>query len=201
VAEPLQLRQATPGDVPALLALYDERVAWLVAQGRTGQWGSEPISSQPTWRSLVEARVGSGNTVLANDSTGLVGALVLGDRPPFYVEHADEPEFYLGGFITALPSTAQAIQPAARSVGSVLWQHVYDTARVAGVALLRLDCYAGGDRALVRYYEGRGFQAVRELTVQFPGAPEPYHGCLLARRLPAVYPAGLGAGRSVPPGK
>ncbi len=138
--------------------------------------------------------------VLANDSTGLVGAIVLGDHPPFYVEPAGEPEFYLGGFIT-LPPANSTTRPAARGAGSVLWQHVYDTARVAGVALLRLDCYAGGDRALVRYYEGRGFHAVRELTVQFPGATRPYHGCLLARRLPAEDPAGSAAGRSVPPGR
>lgn len=52
------------------------------------------------------------------------------------------------------------------------------------MSLLRLDCYAGGDGALVRYYESVGFEQVTRFTVELFGAP--YTGCLLEQRLPKL---------------
>jgi hypothetical protein len=49
------------------------------------------------------------------------------------------------------------------------------------VTLLRVDCYAGDDQALVRYYEREGFRRVAAFTVDRPNAPWP--GQLLEDRL------------------
>lgn len=40
------IRRAGPADVPAVLRLFDECIAWFVEIGNTGQWGSEPWSTQ-----------------------------------------------------------------------------------------------------------------------------------------------------------
>jgi hypothetical protein len=172
------LRLAGRADVPALLAVYDARVAWLVAQGRQRQWGDRPFSVSPGWIARVESHVDNGWLWLAVDGDDRpLGAMALTNGPPFYVDPVDEPEIYVKGFVTA-PG------PAARHVGALLWRNAERVAAGTGVALLRLDCYADGDRKLVDYYRGRGFQPVRELEVFFhPADSEPYHGCLLQRRL------------------
>lgn len=41
------IRQGGEEDVPAILALLDGAVEWLVANGREGQWGTEPWSARP----------------------------------------------------------------------------------------------------------------------------------------------------------
>ena len=171
-----RLRLAGPADVPALLAIYDARVAWLVARGRTGQWGDRPFSQSPQWIDRIEAHVRRRWLWLAVDDHGPLGAMAVTDEPPFYVPPAGEPERYIKGFVTALG-------PAARGAGAALWRNAERIAARDGVALLRLDCYHGGDGKLVRYYEGVGFRRVRNLTVNFPDPPSTYHGCLLARRL------------------
>ena len=39
------LRTGSTADLDAVLALLDGAVRWLVAQGRTGQWGDQPWSA------------------------------------------------------------------------------------------------------------------------------------------------------------
>ncbi|MFD0534950.1 hypothetical protein ACFQY7_15570 [Actinomadura luteofluorescens] len=43
----MEIREGGLGDAPAMLAMLDGAVAWLAANGRTGQWGSEPWSLDP----------------------------------------------------------------------------------------------------------------------------------------------------------
>jgi len=40
----ISMREGGPDDVPAILGMLDSCVEWLVEQGRTGQWGTEPHS-------------------------------------------------------------------------------------------------------------------------------------------------------------
>ena len=47
----------------------------------------------------------------------------------------------------------------------MLLDHARELAREAGVGLLRVDCFAGGDGALVRYYEKQGFTRDVEFAV------------------------------------
>jgi hypothetical protein len=56
----MRIREGTPADAGAVLALFDEAVRWLVARGQTGQWGTEPFSSVDARR-----RVGRGRRAAA----------------------------------------------------------------------------------------------------------------------------------------
>jgi hypothetical protein len=40
----MRIRTGDIADLPAILAMGDEAVAWLVSQGNTGQWGTQPWS-------------------------------------------------------------------------------------------------------------------------------------------------------------
>jgi GNAT superfamily N-acetyltransferase len=64
-------------------------------------------------------------------------------------------------------------------VGSALIEHAAEETRRAGVGLLRVDCYAGDDGKLVRYYEDNGFRRVEAFTV----GEQRWPGQLLARRV------------------
>jgi ribosomal protein S18 acetylase RimI-like enzyme len=179
----IALRLATGNDTDAVVSLYDQAVAWLAARGRTGQWGTTPFSARPDAVALIRGRAGSGTMWLAHTGAQLLGAIVLGDKPPVYIKpavgSAGEPEIYISGFITS-----RALR--ARTAGRTLLDHAITTARRAGINLLRLDCYAGGDGGLVRYYESVGFQQVSRFIIELMGAP--YTGCLLQKRLTAVSP-------------
>ena len=70
---------------------------------------------------------------------------------------------------------------AARSMRRVLLDHARDLAEEQGVGLLRVDCYGGDDRALVRYYEREGFRATEPFTVDTPRGPWP--GQVLEKRV------------------
>ena len=41
------IRRGTAADEDALLALFDEAVAWMVARGQERQWGDRPFSERP----------------------------------------------------------------------------------------------------------------------------------------------------------
>ena len=71
---------------------------------------------------------------------------------------------------------------AAAGIGGQLLAHAATLARERGLGLLRVDCYAGGDGALVRWYERQGFTAIDPFTVERPGR-EPWPGQVLVRRL------------------
>ena len=53
----LTLRPAAEADVEPLLALVDSVVAWLVARGRAGQWGSASMSESPRFRRRTADRL------------------------------------------------------------------------------------------------------------------------------------------------
>jgi GNAT superfamily N-acetyltransferase len=142
------IREGRPGDAAAVLGLFDEAVAWLVARGQTGQWGSEPFSA-------IEARVAaaaewaaSGGLRIAERDGVTVGALVLGSRPE-WVAPAAEPERYIQALVTSRAH-------AGRDIGGALVRRAIEETRAAGVALLRVDCWAGAP-ALVAWYERQGF--------------------------------------------
>jgi hypothetical protein len=52
-----------------------------------------------------------------------------------------------------------------RGVGAALLRHAYAEAVQQEVTRLRVDCWAGGEEALVRYYEAAGFTATTRFTV------------------------------------
>jgi GNAT superfamily N-acetyltransferase len=144
----MRIRHGGPGDADAVIALFDEAVAWMVARGQTGQWGTEPMSARPSMLARVREWAGSGGLWMAEDGDAAVGALAIGERPE-HVHPVDEPELYLE---LLLSSRARA----GERIGARLVEHAVALARDAGLPLLRVDCWAGAPR-LVGFYEEQGF--------------------------------------------
>jgi GNAT superfamily N-acetyltransferase len=167
------IRPGTADDVPAVLAMLDAAVEWLAANGRTGQWGADPMSADPRRREVAAEWARSGGFYIAESGGRPVGALVVGAAAS-YVPPATEPELYVVLLVTDRRHTG-------RGIGGRLLDHARLLARRAGVSLLRVDCYRGPDRALVRYYESQGFVATDEFTVDLPRGPWP--GQVLEQRL------------------
>ena len=92
---------APPPTPRSLLALFDEAVAWLVARGQPGQWGTVPWSQRPSAVGHVKAWAhGPGLRIAEEPDATALGALVLGARPP-HVEPIDEPERYVEALVTS----------------------------------------------------------------------------------------------------
>lgn len=169
------IRLGTEADVPAVLELLDDAAAWLVARGRVGQWGTEPQSTNPRRVNAVTRWARDGGLYLASPERDarVAGVLAIGPAPE-HIPPVDEAEVYVCLLVTARSG-------AGRGLGRRLLDHARQIARAAGVGLLRLDCYAGDDRALVGYYERQGLAATEPFTVDLPAGPWP--GQVMAQRL------------------
>jgi len=152
----VQIEPSGEDDLDVVLALFDEAVAWLVERGSAAQWGSEPWSQDPAKVQRVRAMLSGGRAFLATSDGAPVGALVL-DHPLPYVPPTTEPEVY----VTVLLASRRH-----RGVGSRLLDFAKQDARERGVGLLRVDCWAGGDGSLIRYYESQGFVPVERVHVR-----------------------------------
>src|SRR5215213_612406 len=79
----MRIRRGGPGDAEAVIALFDEAVAWMVARGQTGQWGSEPMSRNEKMvarvRSWARARRGTGRVCRG---AAAAGGLLCGRPAP-----------------------------------------------------------------------------------------------------------------------
>ncbi|NIK61734.1 GNAT superfamily N-acetyltransferase [Kribbella shirazensis] len=153
----MTIRRAGPDDVPAVLALLDGATEWLVARGRTDQWGTAPHSTSPRRIEQITAFAADDGLWVGTVADRTVGALAVGAALD-YVPPAPEPELYVRLLVTDRASIGQ-------NLGGVLLDHARTLAREAGVRLLRVDCFAGGDGALVRYYEKQGFTRDAEFAV------------------------------------
>ncbi len=158
----MRINPGGPDDIDTVLALLDDASAWLVSIGRTGQWGTEPHSTNPRRIAQVTEWAGTGRLHLAHLDGRVAGALAVGEAMP-YVPPATEPELYVNLLVTGRAY-------AGRGVGARLLDHARDIARERGAHQLRVDCYGGDDRALVRYYERQGFTATMTFAVgEWPG--------------------------------
>lgn len=161
----LEVRHGSADDVPRLLALFDDAVAWMVARGQTDQWGTEPWSALPSQGQRAQGWAASGGLWFAlEEGAGdePVGAIVLGEAYD-YVPPADPPELYVQVLLTA--STWRG-----RGVGGRLIEHAIGVAREQGAEQLRVDCWDGVP-ALPAQYERLGFERVGSFSVgDWPGA-------------------------------
>jgi GNAT superfamily N-acetyltransferase len=159
----MRIRPGDVRDLPILLDFFDEAVAWLVARGNTGQWGSEPYSTQPRQVERITAMVTDGDLWLAESDGEPAGALVVNERPKSYAPPVDERELYV---VLLLVSRRHA----GERVGSRLLEHARKQARARGIGLLRLDSYRGGDGDLMRYYLRNGFTPPQAIELDgWPG--------------------------------
>lgn len=157
----------------AVLELLDGATAWLVALGRTDQWGSEPHSTNPKRVDQIRGFAHDQGLWVAETDGRVVGALAVGPALPF-IPAVTEPELYVRLLVTDRAATGSGI-------GTELLEHARSLARELGARLLRVDCFAGGDGALVRYYEKEGFTRAEEFTVPFQGTA--WRGQVLYQRL------------------
>lgn len=145
----LGVRLGSDADEGVLLALFDEAVAWLVARGQVGQWGSEPFSQRSDMLERVHGLATSNDLWMAEHASAPVGALVLGTAPA-YVPPATRPEIYVDLLLTSR-------RCAGMGIGTFLVQHAMRLGRDRGAEQLRVDCWADAD-GLVRWYERVGFR-------------------------------------------
>jgi GNAT superfamily N-acetyltransferase len=158
----MRIRAGDVADLPAVMAMFDEAVAWMVARGNTRQWGTEPWSVQPEKVDSVRARIVEGELWIAELAGVPVGAMITGEAGE-HIEPVAEPELYVRLLLTSR-------RYAGREVGARLLAHARTLAVEKGVGLVRVDCYRGGDGSLVRYYERNGFVRTSEFTVgDWPG--------------------------------
>jgi GNAT superfamily N-acetyltransferase len=144
------IRRGRAGDAAIVLALFDEAVAWLVARGQPGQWGTTPWSERPSAVGHVQRWSEGPGLRIAVDADGTqVGALALGAHPP-HVEPIDEPERYVEALVTSR-------RHAGRGIGAALVAAAAHEARDGGAAVLRVDCWAGAP-PLAAWYERQGFE-------------------------------------------
>ena len=172
-AGPPLIRPGVPADARAVLALLDGATRWLVEHGRTAQWGSASASADPRRRRQADEWAAGDGLHLAIRDGRPVGALVVGAAPP-HIPAAGEPELYVNLLVTDRAY-------AGLGIGARLLAHAELIARERRLGLLRVDCYAGSEGALVRYYERQGFTATQPFTVDLPDRRWP--GQLLERRL------------------
>ncbi len=156
------IRTGDATDAPVLLGLFDASIRWMVSRGLTAQWGSTPFSQVPRRVQAVEGWASGGGLRICERDGRTAAAMVVGEATP-YVRPATEPELYVVVLIGAH-------QPFARGAGAHLLSVAEDEARACGVGRLRVDCFAGNDGALVRFYERCGFSQVETFTVDsWPG--------------------------------
>ena len=159
----LQIRPATNQDVDAVLGLFDQAIEWFGTFGNTGQWGTEPFSSQPRQVERVTAWLAETGAWIADlPDLPAAGVLVLGARHD-YAPAVPEDELYVRLLLGAR-------MPQARGVGRALLAFADAEAVAAGVQLLRVDCYRGGTGRLVEFYESCGYRRTEEFQVRdWPG--------------------------------
>lgn len=170
----ISIREGGPDDVPVILGMFDSAVEWLVAQGRTRQWGTTPWSENPRAVAMVTRYVTEGAPYIAEYDGVPAATLTLTDAPGEYLQPADEPE----RFIHILASDRRF---KGLGTGAALLAHAAQETCRAGISLLRVDCYAGDDRKLVAFYERNGFIPTEPFTVPVGGDDWP--GQVLARRV------------------
>lgn len=161
----LRIRAGRAGDSSALLALWDDAIAWMVERGQAMQWGVEPASAIPGRRDMVRDWESGTGLRIAELDAKTVGASVIVASPPDHVPTARRPESYLLFLISAR-------KHAGKGIGAELVRRAADEARAAGSELLRVDCWAGAPD-LVAWYERQGFARSGTFTIDLRGG---WHG-------------------------
>jgi GNAT superfamily N-acetyltransferase len=149
MTDQLEIRPGGPDDVPLLLEWFDEAVAWMVARGQEGQWGSEPLSQRPQSVANIKQMASHGGLRIAELAGCPVGALVIGEAPA-HVHAIDVPELYIELLLTSR-------RHAGKKIGTRLVEEAIATARAGGLPMVRVDCWAGAP-TLVAWYRRHGFE-------------------------------------------
>lgn len=167
------IRPGNAADIADVLAMLDGAAQWLLARGLTEQWGPDSQSANPHRIALISDAAANGGLHLAVIGDEVVGALVVGAAPD------DVPPVHESELFVRLLVTHRSY--GGRGIGRLLLDRAREIAVTAGRALLRVDCYAGADQELVRYYEKQGFTATDRF--ELPRAVGTWPGQVLQQRL------------------
>jgi len=156
-----RIEHATNADLGSILALFDDAVAWLVARGITGQWGTKPFSANPSLRARLQGWISNKSLFAARLDSSIVAILALSETIPPYALSAlpefPDPAFYLEAFTTSRALSGQGL-------GSdfLRWAEIYSAEQ--GKHSIWLDCWADNPE-LVAYYTHQGYTQVRDFYV------------------------------------
>jgi len=154
----LKIAQAEPADLAAVLGVFDDVVAWLVAQGSVKQWGTAPFSDNPRLVERFQNHIANDTTLVALQEERVVGVLCVNcSYPPYCWQSAPDDCAYVHPFATS-PSVR------GQGVGSALLRCAEEYARQHNKPYLRLDCFAENPK-LPAYYESEGFLPKGEFLV------------------------------------
>ncbi|WP_206790209.1 GNAT family N-acetyltransferase [Amycolatopsis sp. MtRt-6] len=153
------IRSGDSGDADTLLGFFDEAVEWLVARGSSKQWGTEPWSGVPKRVERVKGMAADPGLRIAMIDGQPAGALIVSEEHDVHVPPVEERELYIRLLITSRRFTGHG-------VGARLIEYALDEARRRGIDLVRVDCWAGGDGDLQRYYESQGFKPTVRFNVE-----------------------------------
>lgn len=159
----MNLRRGGSADAEAVLALFDEAVQWLCERGSPDQWGTRPWSERPEAVRRVRSVLDEDTTWIAELDGRAVGVTVVAEHPTEYVPTTDEDHLYVHLLLTSRRLKGHRI-------GARLLAEARAEALRRGLSLLRVDCFAGADGRLIRYYESQGFSKVTTFDVNgWPG--------------------------------
>jgi GNAT superfamily N-acetyltransferase len=172
----MKIRNGGLADIPDILSLLDGAVSWLAGQGRTGQWGDQPFSTNQARVDQVSSYAAEPFLIrLAVDDDGrTVGCCVLSEDRGRWIPAVDERELYVRNLVTDRSRKGSGI-------GAALIADAIEETRRRGIGLLRVDCYGGADRRLVAQYRALGFTETETFEVEQPTGIWP--GQVLAIRL------------------
>lgn len=157
----LEIRIAQAQDLPEVLGLFDDAVAWLNARGVTGQWGTMPFSVSSRSQPRFMGWIGAGALFVARQDGRIVGTIALAEQPPTYAAH----------FWPAFPATAYYLEAfatardrAGEGIGRALLAWAEDYTRQQGKDTIWLDCWADSP-GLVAYYQRAGYTPMNTFSV------------------------------------
>jgi GNAT superfamily N-acetyltransferase len=152
----INLRRATPDDVSALMSLMDSVLDWLVAHGRSEQWGTVPFSRIPGFSERFAGWVSQGVVTVAERDGKCVGLLAMAPAVPPRIPGGLVPEG--STFVHTVMSDRG---PDGHGVGSALMAEAERRARDDKAPAVALDHWAGSAE-LARVYEKGGYVMVAE---------------------------------------
>jgi GNAT superfamily N-acetyltransferase len=159
--ETLLITPAQREDLPEVLALFDETVAWLVSRGIVDQWGTAPFSEHQSRWAQFQRWIDRGAMFVARHHNKIIGTLAVGGEAPWYLTRY-YPEFPPSAFYLEAFTTSRSV--AGRGIGRTLLQWAEQYTLQSGKSELWLDCWADNPD-LCCYYQGAGFVPREQFNV------------------------------------
>ncbi|KAJ7623542.1 acyl-CoA N-acyltransferase [Roridomyces roridus] len=166
----LTARSFSDSDFEFMFDAFNSAVVWLTSKGLEDQWGGEPwddkVKEKLRNKIPIDKARGARKWIAEVDGQP-AGYLEVTPYRPDYLPVSPEEKPGKEFFLKMLVVHRKFI---GRGVGEFLLDFAKNLAIEEKADWFRLDCYRGpeGKDGLVRYYEGKGFQKVRE----FANAPE-----------------------------